>query len=137
MIERGHLYIAQPPLYKVKRGTSEQYLKDGKALENYLIDTGLEGTVLVLADGSRARRRDLRTIVEEALSIRAALDALHSRYSRNVIEQAAIAGALNPEVLSNPENATAAAAYIARRLDVDFGGNRARLDRARRPPMAA
>ena len=117
VIERGHLYIAQPPLYKVKRGSSEQYLKDGKALENYLIDTGLEGTALVLASGAERAGPDLRSIVEEALSIRAALDALHSRYSRSVLEQAAIAGVLNPEVLSNTENAAGAAAYIARRLD--------------------
>ncbi len=105
VIERGHLYIAQPPLYKVKRGSSEQYLKDGKALENYLVDTGLEGSTLVLANGSERAGADLRQIVEEALSIRAALDALHSRYPRRVIEQAAIAGVLNPEVLSNAENA--------------------------------
>jgi DNA gyrase subunit B len=118
VIERGHLYIAQPPLYKVKRGSSEQYLKDGKALENYLIETGLEGSTLQLADGSERGGADLRAIVEEALAIRAALDALHSRYSRAVIEQAAIAGALNPEVLSNSDNATGAASYIARRLDV-------------------
>jgi DNA gyrase subunit B len=101
----------------VKRGSSEQYLKDGKALENYLIDTGLEGSRLVLASGAERAGGDLREIVEEALSVRAALDALHSRYSRTVIEQAAIAGVLNPEVLSNTENATAAAGYIARRLD--------------------
>ena len=118
VIERGHLYIAQPPLYKVKRGSSEQYLKDNKALENYLVDTGLESSTLVLADGSERGGQDLRAIVEEALSIRAALDALHSRYSRTVIEQAAIAGSLNPEVLSNAGNASGAAAYIARRLDV-------------------
>ena len=118
VIERGHLYIAQPPLYKVKRGSSEQYLKDNKALENYLVDTGLESSTLVLADGSERGGQDLRAIVEEALSIRAALDALHSRYSRSVIEQAAIAGSLNPEVLSNAGNASGAAAYIARRLDV-------------------
>ena len=117
VIERGHLYIAQPPLYKVKRGSSEQYLKNDKALENYLVDTGIEGSTLVLADGSERAGQDLRSIVEEALSIRAALDALHSRYSRSVIEQAAIAGALNPEVLSNETNASAAAGYIARRLD--------------------
>ncbi len=117
VIERGHLYIAQPPLYKVKRGSSEQYLKDAKALENYLIETGLEGSTLALANGSERGGADLRAIVEEALSIRAALDALHSRYSRSVIEQAAIAGALNPEVLSNSANAAGAASYIARRLD--------------------
>ncbi len=117
IIERGHLYIAQPPLYKVKRGSSEQYLKDGKALENYLIETGLEGSSLALASGAERAGADLRQIVDEALSVRAALDGLHSRYSRTVIEQAAIAGVLNPEVLSNNENALAAASYIGKRLD--------------------
>src|SRR5688572_25990521 len=118
IIERGHLYIAQPPLYKVKRGASEQYLKDSKALENYLIDSGLEEAVLSLGNGQERAGVDLRAIVDEAINVRAALDALHSRYSRSVIEQAAIAGALNPDVLSNPENAEEAARYIARRLDV-------------------
>ncbi len=117
VIERGHLYIAQPPLYKVKRGSSEQYLKDSKALETYLVDTGLENSTLILADGTERAGADLRSIVEEALSIRAALDALHMRYSRQVVEQAAIAGVLNPEVLSSREQAEAAAGYIARRLD--------------------
>jgi DNA gyrase subunit B len=118
VIERGHLYIAQPPLYKVKRGSSEQYLKDSKALESYLVDTGLENTALVLADGSERAGADLRAIVEEALSIRSALDALHSRYPRPLIEQAAIAGVLNPEVLASLQQTAEAAAYIARRLDV-------------------
>ncbi|PZF76668.1 DNA topoisomerase (ATP-hydrolyzing) subunit B [Aestuariivirga litoralis] len=118
VIERGHLFIAQPPLYKVKRGSSEQYLKDSKALEDYLVNTGLENTTLVLADGTERAGQDLRAIVEEALSVRAALDALHSRYPRPLLEQAAIAGVLNPEVLSSTERATDAAAYIARRLDV-------------------
>ena len=118
VIERGHLYIAQPPLYKVKRGSSEQYLKDAKALEDYLVNTGLENTALVLADGTERAGADLRAIVEEALSVRAALDALHARYPRPLIEQAAIAGVLNPEVLSSAEQAAAAAADIARRLDV-------------------
>ena len=118
VIERGHLYIAQPPLYKVKRGSSEQYLKDSKELEDYLVNTGLENATLVLADGTERAGQDLRAIVEEALSVRAALDALHARYPRPLIEQAAIAGVLNPEVLSNNERAADAAAYIARRLDV-------------------
>jgi DNA gyrase subunit B len=118
IIERGHLYIAQPPLYKVKRGSSEQYLKDSKALEDYLVDTGLENTSLILANGTERGGADLRAIVEEALSIRSALDALHSRYPRPLIEQAAIAGVLNPEVLASAAQAQEAAADIARRLDV-------------------
>ncbi len=118
IIERGHLYIAQPPLYKVKRGQSERYLKDDEALEDYLVEAGLEDSVLTLGSGEERAGADLRTIIEEALSIRSALDALHSRYPRFVVEQAAIAGALNPELLSDAEHAREAAAYIARRLDV-------------------
>jgi len=117
LVERGHLYIAQPPLYKIKRGQSEQYLKDNAALESNLIDVGLEGTTLVLADGSERAGSDLRLVVEEALAIRGMIEGLHSRYPVSIIEQAAIAGALNPEVIVTPENASGAAAYIARRLN--------------------
>ncbi|MEM8685956.1 MAG: toprim domain-containing protein, partial [Pseudomonadota bacterium] len=118
IIERGHLYIAQPPLYKVKRGQSEQYLKDDAELEDYLINQGLDDATLVLANGEERAGADLVEIVKEAVSIRSALDALHSRYPRPVIEQTAIAGALNPEVLSNPDTAQGAAEYLATRLDV-------------------
>ena len=118
LIERGHLYIAQPPLYKIGRGKSEQYLKDNKALEANLIESGLEGVKLTLGDGSERAGQDLRSIVEEALAIRGIIEGLHSRYPTLVIEQAAIAGALNPEVISVRENAEGAATYVARRLDV-------------------
>ncbi|MDP8998143.1 MAG: DNA topoisomerase (ATP-hydrolyzing) subunit B [Pseudomonadota bacterium] len=117
LVERGHLYIAQPPLYKIKRGQSEQYLKDNGALESNLIDVGLEGTTLALADGSERGGVDLRAIVDEAVAIRSMIEGLHSRYPISIIEQAAIAGALNPEVISTPENAAGAAAYVARRLN--------------------
>ena len=66
IIDRGHLYIAQPPLYKVSRGKSEQYLKDEHALENYLIDTGLEDTALRLSSGEVRAGNDLRQLVEDA-----------------------------------------------------------------------
>jgi DNA gyrase subunit B len=118
LIEAGHLYIAQPPLYRVKRGSSDQYLKDDEALETYLIETGLHDAVLILANGEERAGDDLRAIIREALSVRSAIEALHSRYPRFVIEQGAIAGALDPEVLSDQERADAAAAYIARRLDL-------------------
>ncbi len=117
IIDRGYLYIAQPPLYRVARGKSEQYLKDERALEDYLIDTGLEDTALRLSSGEVRAGNDLRKLVEEARTIRNLLNGLHSRYNRKVIEQAAIAGVLHQRVVGDPASATAAADYIARRLD--------------------
>ena len=117
LIDRGHLFIAQPPLYKVTRGKSEQYLKDERALENYLIDTGIEEAVLRLYSGEHRAGEDLRKLVEDARIIRNVLNGLHSRYNRRVIEQAAILGVLNSSIFGDPEKAKAAAPYIARRLD--------------------
>jgi len=117
LIKRGHIYIAQPPLYKVSRGKSEQYLKDQRALEDYLIASGLEESVLRLASGEERAGEDLRKLVEDARTIRNILDGLHSRYNRKVIEQAAIAGVLSPGIADNAETAAQAAAYIAKRLD--------------------
>jgi len=117
LIERGHIFIAQPPLYKVKRGSSELYLKDERALEDYLIATGLDDAVLELASGETRAGADLTEIVREARAVVHTLDGLHFRYDRAVVEQVAIAGALNPEILSEPEKAGEAAAYVARRLD--------------------
>ena len=118
LIERGHIFIAQPPLYKVRRGTSEQYLKDERALEDYLIDAGLDDTSLMLGDGEVRRGADLRAVVDDARRVRALLDGLHSRYSRTTVEQAVIAGVLTPEVLADPARAADAAARVAARLDL-------------------
>ncbi|MBN9012266.1 MAG: DNA topoisomerase (ATP-hydrolyzing) subunit B [Rhizobiales bacterium] len=118
MIEAGHLYIAQPPLYKVTRGKSEQYLKDERALEDYLIATGLDDCSFQTASGDVRAGRDLQALVEDARVIRNVLNNLHNRYNRSVIEQAAIAGVLNPRVTGDHAQAGAAADYIARRLDV-------------------
>ncbi len=117
LVEGGYLYIAQPPLYKVKRGSSERYLKDERELNDYLIELGLEDTILVTGDNAERAGNDLRDIVEKARSIVSILDGLHSRYPRFVVEQAAIAGVLSPDVLEDPKQAQAAADYIARRLD--------------------
>jgi DNA gyrase subunit B len=117
MIEAGHLYIAQPPLYKVTRGKSEQYLKDERALEDYLINTGLDECVFKPATGEDRTGRDLLSLVEDARVIRGTLNNLHNRYNRKVIEQAAIAGILRQEIFGDREKATAAADYIAIRLD--------------------
>jgi len=118
LIKRGHIYIAQPPLYKVSRGKSEQYLKDERALEDYLISTGVEEAVLRLTSGEERAGPDLQRLVEEARSIRNILSGLHGRYNRQVIEQAAILGVLNSNIFGNPQKAKAAAPFIARRLNV-------------------
>jgi len=118
LVENGYIYIAQPPLYKVTRGKSEQYLKDQAALENYLISGGVEDASLTLANGEVRTSEDLRQVIETAQSLTNIFDGLHSRYSRDVVEQAAIAGALNPDILEDRTKATEAAAYIARRLDI-------------------
>jgi DNA gyrase subunit B len=117
IVERGHLFIAQPPLYKVTRGKSEQYLKDERALEDYLIGAGLEEAVLQLSSGEGRAGADLQRLVEEARVVRNALGTLHSRYDRKVVEQAAIAGVLHPRAAEDLATAQAAAEYIARRLD--------------------
>ena len=118
LIDRGHLYIAQPPLYKVMRGKSEQYLKDERALEDYLISTGLEEATFRVFSGEERAGPDLHQLVEQSRIIRNLLNGLHSRYSRQVVEQAAIAGILSPSIFTDKDKAIGAAAYIARRLDV-------------------
>ena len=117
LIDRGHLYIAQPPLYKVARGKSEQYLKDERALEDYLIATGLQDAVLKLHSNDERAGVDLHDLVEQARVIRNVLSGIHSRYNRKVVEQAAILGVLNSSIFGDPAKASAAAPYIAKRLD--------------------
>jgi DNA gyrase subunit B len=117
LIERGHLYIAQPPLYKVSRGKSSQYLKDEADYERFLIGTGLEDAALHLTSGEVRTGEDLRRVIDEALLVRGLLNGLHSRYNRAVVEQAAIAGALSPDVVADLGRADAMAKTVAARLD--------------------
>ncbi|KAA3510593.1 DNA topoisomerase (ATP-hydrolyzing) subunit B [Agrobacterium rosae] len=118
LIERGHLYIAQPPLYKVTRGKSVQYLKDEKALEEYLISMGIEEASLTVGSGEVRVGQDLREVILDAVRMRTLIDSLHSRYSRSIVEQAAIAGALNPELSADASKAEATVAEVSRRLDM-------------------
>ena len=118
LIERGHIFIAQPPLYKVTRGKQSQYLKDERALENYLIEGGLDDAAFEMPGGEIRTGRDLRAVVDDALAVRQILSGLHSRYDRSVVEQAAIMGGLSPDVADHPQDGPATAARIAERLDL-------------------
>ena len=121
LIDAGYLYIAQPPLFKAAKGKSAIYLKDERALDDHLIQTGLEGATLQLGDGSVLAKDDLRHTADIARSVTNLVKplALSRRVtSQAVIEQAAIAGALKPDVLADPVLAKQTADYIARRLDI-------------------
>jgi DNA gyrase subunit B len=97
IIREGHLFIAQPPLFKVAKGRSEVYLKDQGALDRYLVDSGLHGRVLEATGGARAGE-ELRALVEHALRLRNMIGFVPRRYDPAVIEQMAVAGALDPEL---------------------------------------
>ncbi len=115
LIERGHLYIAQPPLYKVKRGRSaEQYLKDEAAMLEYLTASATENVVLTFHDGSQSTGLDLINLINEAATNKAQIDILSRRVgSAEVVEQAAIAGALAFEDLQDQDKAEALAQKVA------------------------
>ena len=116
LVEGGYLYIAQPPLYKVTRGRSEVYLKDQAALEDYLIDQGIEGARLQLANGSEIADADLLRVVNEARQLKRVLDAFPTHYPRHILEQAAIAGAFVPGAVDRDLQGIADA--VAARLDL-------------------
>ncbi|MDM7459544.1 MAG: DNA gyrase subunit B, partial [Paracoccus sp. (in: a-proteobacteria)] len=116
LIEAGHLYIAQPPLYKVGRGRSEVYLKNEAALEDYLVQQGTEGASLCLASGEEITGNDLVRIVEEARQARRILRSYPTHYPPHITEQAAIAGALLPGRVD--QDAQGVADAIAARLDL-------------------
>jgi len=118
LIERGHIYIAQPPLYKVSRGKSSQYIKNEAAFEDFLIETGLEEATLEMASGEVRAGPDLRSVVEDARTMRQLLTGLHTRYDRRVVEQAAIAGLLNPDASKDNSTAQRSADIVAKRLDM-------------------
>ena len=115
LIEAGYLYIAQPPLYRAKRGQSETYLKDDKELEDHLTQNGSEGARLVLADGTALVAADLISTVEKARDARSLISVLVRRVGSQLItEQCAIAGVMGPEGF---DHATDAVKYIVQRLD--------------------
>ncbi len=116
LIEGGYLYIAQPPLYKVARGRSEVYIKDQAALEDYLIDMGIEGAVLRLANGEELAGADLRRVIEGARQFRRILDAFPTNYPRGILEQAALAGAFDAGRAD--ADLQAVADTVARRLNL-------------------
>ncbi len=116
LLERGYLYIAQPPLYLAKRSGNEIYLKDDKAMENFLLATGVEGVSLKLADGKEFSGKELLEALEFERGARNLMQNLLVKINNiQVVEQAAIAGAFKHDLAQ--DQADAAAQYVAKRLD--------------------
>ncbi len=116
LIEGGYLYIAQPPLYKVARGRSEVYLKDQAAMDEYLIEQGIEGAMLRQGNGEEITGADLRRIVDEARQLNRVLEAFPTHYPRHILEQAAIAGAFVQGAVDS--DLQGVADKVAKRLDL-------------------
>lgn len=118
LIERGYLYIAQPPLYRIKRGGSEVYLKDDRAMEDYLLRDCVGDVTLEFQDGSQVAGEDLWSLIEDARIARNHIYNIQRKVgNHSVVEQSAVAGALSPSILSDKKSASEAAHYVATRLD--------------------
>jgi DNA gyrase subunit B len=104
LIERGYIYIAQPPLYKAAKGKSSRYLKDDAEMDAFLVDEGVDGAELDLASGERLIGQDLLALVQLARSAKGNIDRLAARAPASAIEQAALAGLLG----ETPDAAAAA-----------------------------
>ena len=93
LISSGCLYIAQPPLYKAKKGNSETYLKDDDDLDNYLINSGIDDAALILNSGETITSNDLFELINKSRKFRSIIKGLPSRYNSNLVEVAALSGA--------------------------------------------
>jgi len=113
IIERGHLFIAQPPLFKLTKSRKEHYLKDQAALDAYLLDDGLEAVMLETTGGARSGR-DLRALVEHAQRMGRLMAYVPRRYPYEVIEALALAGALDPALTDRTSVAARVAEWLGR-----------------------
>jgi len=113
LIERGHVYIAQPPLYKVSKGKQSRYLKDQSEMDSYLIEEGSSEASLDFAGGERRVGGDLQALVREAKAFKALADRLSQRAPLFAIEQSALAG-----LFAEDADMTGASAASATRLDL-------------------
>ena len=114
LIERGHLFIAQPPLYKATKGRSEVYLKDDTALDEYLVEGGVQAMVFETAVGARTGR-DLKDLTDHARRMRTLMRYVPRRYDPSIIEVLALGGALDPALTREQRQATVA--EVTRRLE--------------------
>ena len=104
LVERGHVYIAQPPLYKVKKGKQERYVKDDPALEDYLLQTAIHGAELFLSSSvPPISGSALETLAKQYLQVESSIERLSRRYDRDVLQTLVSSPALWLESVDNDE----------------------------------
>ncbi len=118
VVERGHLYIAQPPLYKVGRGKSEVYLKDDKALDDYLLNQGTQDVVITDATGAQHAGAEIDHLANEARGIKAVMANVPVRYHASLVETMGLLGAFDEVLLDDPDGRQKLADAVAARLNL-------------------
>jgi DNA gyrase subunit B len=117
IVERGHLYIAQPPLYKVSRGKSEVYLKDDRALDDYLLNAGTSDLVVTDTNGAQYAGEALKAIAEDILKIRTRVHSVPPRYDRGLVETIALLGGFDTDLQGDADGRKAMAEKVASHLN--------------------
>ena len=125
LIERGYVYIAQPPLYKVKKGNSVLYIKNEREMDDYLVRGGCDDASLTLANGEQIAGQDLIDLVEKNRKARSLIGTLSKNIPEKIIEQMAICGLFSAEIINNKELLEAELNNLVARLD----NNEAEYDR--------
>jgi DNA gyrase subunit B len=104
LIERGHIFIAQPPLYKLKKGKQETYVKDDAELENYLLQTALQNASLVpSANTPPIQSSGLSALATQYQSVVQTIRRLGNRYDRYLLDKLVYMPAVNAELIDNKE----------------------------------
>ena len=117
LVDAGYLYIAQPPLFKVKKGSSEVYLKDEDTLDNYLVDQLVVDTVLSNNSGENRTSSDLKSLILSAKKQYYSIKALSKSININLVERMAISGALDVNLLDDNEKAQVVAEFVSKSLN--------------------
>lgn len=117
VVESGHLYIAQPPLYKVGRGRSEVYLKDDKALDDYLLDMGTADVVVIDGNGDQHAGEAIKHLAEEARGVKQLISSMPTRYNRQLIEMLGLFGGLKSELVEDDAARREVAETVAEKLN--------------------
>ncbi len=119
LIENGNLYIARPPLFKIKRGKEELYISDEENLQKSLIKYGVDGAIFETALGNKSKEEELLNTLNKITEVMEIYSKVPDRYDKKVLEQIAISGCLDVnKFLGSKEKTKDAINYISKRINI-------------------